>query len=87
MDMMGKGTAKSMGVGMSMADYRKNVIASGLENTMSVSPKQRLAQRMMASKKKAKPMGYRTQGPDAQYNTMMMGKQPVAVFPRLKGQR
>ena len=40
MDMMGKGSAKSQGVGMRMADvagYRKNVIASGLNSTMNSS--------------------------------------------------
>lgn len=42
---------------------------------------------MKAKKRLAKPVGYRVQSPDMQEKTMMMGKQPVAVFPRLKGQR
>jgi len=36
------------------------------------------------SKKKTKAVGSRVQGPDAQYNTNMMGKQPVSVYPALK---
>jgi hypothetical protein len=39
------------------------------------------------SKRKTKAIGSRVQSPDQQYATGMMGKQPVAVFPRLKGQR
>jgi len=46
-----------------------------------------LREELARSKKKTKAVGSRVQGPDAQYNTGMMGKQPVAVFPRLKGQR
>lgn len=47
-----------------------------------------LAAKMAKKKKRVpKPIGSRVQGPDMQEKTMMMGKQPVAVFPRLKGQR
>lgn len=41
----------------------------------------------MKANKKVKPIGSRVQSPDQQYATGMMGKQPIAVFPRLKGQR
>ena len=46
-----------------------------------------LAAKMAKKKRVAKPIGSRVQSPDMQEKTMMMGKQPVAVFPRLKGQR
>ena len=35
----------------------------------------------MMMKKKKKPMGYMVQGPDQQYGTGQMGKQPIPVFP------
>lgn len=46
-----------------------------------------LAAKRAKKKRVAKPVGSRVQSPDQQEKTMMMGKQPVAVFPRLKGQR
>ncbi len=55
---------------------------------MKESNKTRLAKAKVAKKKRVpKPVGYRVQSPDQQEKTGMMGKQPVAVFPRLKGQR
>lgn len=42
------------------------------------------AREELARKKKPKAVGSRVQGPDAQYNTGMMGKQPVSVYPALK---
>ena len=35
--------------------------------------------------KRKKMVGTRVQGPDAQYNTRTMGKQPIAVYPKMKG--
>jgi len=35
--------------------------------------------------KRAMKIGTRVQGPDAQYNTRTMGKQPIAVYPKMKG--
>ena len=42
------------------------------------------AREELARKKKPKAVSSRVQGPDAQYNTGMMGKQPVSVYPALK---
>ena len=63
-----------------MASFAKSIGASA-----EASAKAKLAE--MMAKKKKRPIGSRVQGPDAQYNTGMMGKQPVAVYPRMKGQR
>ncbi len=58
-------------------------------NTVKPVTKEGVAskRKKLAKNKAARPIGSRVQSPDQQEKTMMMGKQPVAVFPRLKGQR
>jgi hypothetical protein len=39
----------------------------------------------LVAKRAMKKIGTRVQGPDAQYATGTMGKQPIAVYPKMKG--
>jgi hypothetical protein len=57
----------------------------GKVNMKGYGAKERLAAKM--TKKKVKPIGSRVQSPDQQEKTMTMGKQPVAVYPAMKGKK
>ena len=75
---------------MAYKDGKINMMAYGATtNTVKPVTKEGVAskRKKLAKNKAARPIGSRVQSPDQQEKTMMMGKQPVSVYRRLKGQR